>query len=87
MDIIYSTESNTRVFFTDSPTHNKRCIDGSITGCGKCIGYCQFREHPGYLTKKLRKEHDCINKGCRYYIPKTHSTLTPSPFAVLATLL
>ena len=51
-------------------THNRRTIDGSITGCGKCVGYCQFSDHSGFLTKEQRKEHDCIGKGCHYYIPK-----------------
>ena len=49
---------------------NRRCIDGSITGCGNCVGYCQFKGHPGFLTQKQREEHDCINKQCFYYLPK-----------------
>jgi len=49
---------------------NRRCIDGSITGCGKCVGYCQYPEHSGFLTEEQRKEHDCIGKGCFYYLPK-----------------
>lgn len=48
-------------------TYNRRCIDGSITGCGKCVGYCEFADHPGYLTKEMRREHNCIKKGCHYY--------------------
>ena len=51
-------------------SYNRRCIDGHITGCGKCIGYCTYQEHSGFLTKQLRKEHNCINKGCFYYLPK-----------------
>ena len=50
--------------------HHRKCIDGTITGCGKCVGYCQYQEHPGFLTKDLRKEHNCIKKGCYYYLPK-----------------
>ncbi len=50
--------------------HNRRTIDGSITGCGKCVGYCQFSEHSGFLTKEQRKEHNCIGKGCHYYLSK-----------------
>lgn len=49
---------------------NRRCIDGSITGCGNCIGYCQYSGHPGFLTSKLRTKHNCIEKGCFYYIEK-----------------
>ena len=59
-------------------THNRRTIDGSITGCGKCVGYCQFSEHSGFLTKEQRKEHNCIGKGCHYYLskPKTEKLKT-----------
>ena len=51
-------------------THDRRTINGIITGCGKCIGYCRFSEHSGFLTKEQRKEHNCIGKGCHYYLPK-----------------
>ena len=56
--------------------YNRRCINGRITGCGNCVGYCKFCEHPGFLTSKLREQHDCIRKGCRYYLPKER-TYTP----------
>ncbi len=63
---------------------NRRTIDGKITGCGKCVGYCSFYEHPGYLTKEIRKQHDCIKKGCYYYSPKVKEVvLVSNPFAVL----
>ncbi len=50
--------------------HNRRCIDGKITGCGKCVGYCQYKVHPGFLTEKHRREHHCVEHGCRYYVAK-----------------
>ena len=54
-----------------SPSNiNRRCINGRITGSGKCVGYCAYNGHPGFLTKNLRKEHNCIGKGCFYYIAK-----------------
>lgn len=56
--------------------HHRRCIDGKITGCGKCVGYCRYSEHPGYLTSKHRNEHDCIRKKCFYYVPKKKETDT-----------
>ena len=59
-------------------THNRRCIDGTVTGCGKCVGYCQFSEHSGFLTKQQRKEHNCIGKGCYYYLPKPKTERTKS---------
>ena len=50
--------------------HNRRCIDGQITGCGKCVGYCQYTVHPGFLTERHRREHQCMEHGCHYYIAK-----------------
>lgn len=70
--VVYSTgQRNYRSYENDQASpYNRRCINGQITGCGNCVGYCTFHEHPGYLTQKLRKEHDCIKKGCHYYRPK-----------------
>ena len=59
-------------------TYNRKCINGKITGCGNCVGYCTYNMHPGFLTKELRKEHDCINKGCYYYIAKPPKQETSS---------
>ncbi len=51
-------------------SHDRRCIDGHITGSNKCVGYCEFCFHSGYLTEKLREKKDCLEKGCNYYLPK-----------------
>jgi len=50
--------------------HDRQLINGRITGCGKCVGYCRFDEHAGFLTKELRQSHDCLGKQCRYYLSK-----------------
>lgn len=50
--------------------HRRRCINGQITGSGNCVGYCMFREHPGFLTNRLRQQHKCIANGCIYYLEK-----------------
>ncbi len=50
--------------------YQRKCIDGKITGCGNCVGYCKYTEHPGFITRELRREHNCITKGCYYYVPK-----------------
>ncbi len=75
MDCISKSEMYGRLNFRQG--HERRCIDGRITGSGNCIGYCTFDEHSGFLTRELRKEHDCIKKGCRYYLPKAkkHETV------------
>lgn len=49
---------------------NRICIDGRVTGCGKCVGYCQYSGHPGFLTKALRKQHNCISRNCHHYVSK-----------------
>ena len=59
----------------NSPSeYTRRCINGNIVGCNKCVGYCQFEGHSGFLTNQQRQQHDCIGKECRYYIakPKKH---------------
>ena len=38
--------------------HTRKCIDGKITSCGNCVGYCMYCEHSGFLTKELRKKHN-----------------------------
>lgn len=53
---------------------NRRCIDGRITGKGKCVGYCLYEEHPGYLTAKLRSRHECEARQCRHFLPKIRET-------------
>lgn len=50
--------------------YNRKCIDGKITGCSNCVGYCKFCEHPGFLTQKQREQHDCLRKDCKYYVPR-----------------
>ncbi len=49
---------------------NRRCIDGRVTGCGKCVGYCQYQSHPGFLTEELRRKHQCLEHCCHYYLQK-----------------
>lgn len=51
-------------------TYSRRCIDGSTVGCNKCVGYCQYEGHEGFLTEKHRKAHDCLGKECFHYLPK-----------------
>ena len=74
-NIVYTTEINLYTEYEKrSPSRTtRRCIDGRITGCGNCVGYCQYIDHPGFLTANQREEHDCINKKCNYYIPKPHT--------------
>ena len=69
--VIYSSFENRFSPFEKSfINHTGKCIDGRITGSNKCIGYCQYEGHPGFLTKELRKEHNCVKKGCYHYIQK-----------------
>lgn len=68
----YSTSLDKYEFYEEhsSSRYNRRCIDNTITGCNKCVGYCQYYKHPGFLTDKLRKQHNCIGKQCFHYIAK-----------------
>ncbi len=53
----------------------RRCINGKITGCGKCVGFCKCDLHPGFLTRALRQKKNCIKKGCVYYVRKEKSVI------------
>ena len=57
----------------EKSVHTRRCINGKITGCGNCIGFCKCNLHPGFLTRELRKQKNCIKKGCVYYVRKEKS--------------
>lgn len=74
--IVYSTYSDRCYIFecVDSFNHTIKCINGRVTGSNKCVGYCQYEGHPGFLTKELRKQHNCIGKECYYYIQKRKTT-------------
>lgn len=71
-NIIYSSPENVYVEYEkNSPTaYTRRSITGAVVGCSKCVGYCKYHGHPGFLTKEQRRQHDCLNKGCYYYIKK-----------------
>lgn len=73
MDIIcYSTTGNEYALYEQRSGNifQLRCIDGRRTSCGNCIGYCRYAGHEGFLTKELRKKHNCLGKQCDYYLPK-----------------
>ena len=82
--VVYSTglDSYAEREKQQSSPHHRRCIDGKVTGSSKCVGFCTFREHPGYLTQQLRRDHDCIKKSCRYYLQKDHDKEELSVLAV-----
>jgi len=72
-NIFFTTEIDKYAFFEKkSPSsYTRRCIDNSITGSNKCVGYCQFEGHPGFLTKDLLKQHNCIEKKCYHFVKKS----------------
>lgn len=89
--IIYKSLDNKYTSFEkNSPTKfTRRCIDNSITGCNKCVGYCEYRGHPGFLTRNLIRQHDCINKECYYFIakPKRERKNNYQPFNLSSVIL
>ena len=75
-EIVFSCCSEKETYYQQMETrygrgYNRRLIDGKITGCGKCVGYCRYENHPGFLSKEQRKRHNCIKNNCFYYIPKS----------------
>lgn len=71
-NIVYSSSENEYAEYKKgSPSaYARRSITGAVVGCNKCVGYCKYHGHPGFLTKEQRRQHDCLNKGCIYYVKK-----------------
>lgn len=70
--LVFSSEVN---LYTEMETkygssHIRRTIDGRCVGCSKCVGFCQYEGHPGFLTSEQRQKHNCIEKNCFYYASK-----------------
>lgn len=51
---------------SDSQTRKLRLIDGTTKYVKRqsIVGYCHCKLHKGYISRKLLKSHDCINKKC-----------------------
>jgi len=83
-DIIYSTADSRYEQYEKQcrSKYDRRCIDNSITGCNRCVGYCQYAEHPGFLTEELRKQHNCIGKQCFHYVAKPKKKNAPQLIVV-----
>lgn len=47
----------------------KRLINGMWGKDENIVAFCTCRKHKGYLTRKIRKQHKCMGKHCRFYIP------------------
>lgn len=71
-NVVFTTEVDKYNFFEEkSPSrYTRRCINNKIIGSNKCVGYCQYSGHPGFLTKDLLEQHNCIEKGCDYFVIK-----------------
>ena len=74
MNFNYSTLTYADLERKQATPFRRRTIDGSITGSNKCVGYCLFDDHPGYLTEKQRHNHNCLANNCYHYIAKEKST-------------
>ncbi len=46
-------------------------IDFNLKPSKPCA-VCHNPTHPGYLTAKTLREHDCINKNCHYFQKLEH---------------
>lgn len=53
--------------------YNLHCIDGTLHGCSKCVGFCTCEHHPGFLTAQHERDHQCKEKQCFYHHPKPPS--------------
>jgi hypothetical protein len=42
-------------------------IDGALAKADNIVGYCNNATHWGWLSKRLMKEHQCLEKECPYF--------------------
>lgn len=70
---------NQRFAMTGMTRNCNRTISGVIVGCARCVGYCHFSGHPGFLTEKQRKQHNCLGKACNYYVAKQQKAQRAKP--------
>ena len=52
--------------YVDKNKRLARFIDGHPHRNEAKVGYCWSEQHKGWLTTRLMKEHDCVNKKCRH---------------------
>lgn len=82
--LVFSSEVNlyAKMETKYGSSHIRQTIDGRCVGCSKCVGFCQYEGHPGFLTSEQRQKHNCIGKNCFYYVSKParekNPTVTPS---------
>lgn len=55
-----------QVPFTDRPNHRMKLTITKGVPAAVPVGYCHLHTHPGYLTTKLLKSHDCLKKQCPF---------------------
>ena len=70
---VYSTETSLfELLEKNSPSEfTRRSIDGHVVGSNKCVGYCLFEDHPGFLTNEQYRNHDCLKKNCCHFVPRS----------------
>lgn len=49
---------------------NLRCIDGTLHGQSKCVGFCAYEYHRGFLTVQQERAHQCRERSCIHHHPK-----------------
>lgn len=71
MDIILIQtypDTNASISYKHSNSHfTETLITGNKTSSGKCVGYCNFNQHKGFLNKKLIDKHCCHEKKCPFF--------------------
>lgn len=48
----------------------RRNILGKEVKKEECIAYCTCFDHKGFITRRIRQQHDCLGKNCHYYVSK-----------------
>lgn len=62
-----SKEIDVETFIKESDSFNVKAITGVTVNRNNCVGYCGNKIHPGYVTEKIEKEHNCCGKQCVFF--------------------
>ena len=77
-EICRNAQEQYALYEQHSPSkYTRQCIDHTITGCNKCLGYCRYDGHPGFLTERHIREHECLQKDCFYFLQKPKKPSEP----------
>ena len=50
--------------------HELKTLERKFTASSKCIGFCLYDRHPGFVTTTIMQAHHCWERDCLYFLEK-----------------